>query len=121
MACNNQFSVHYGGKNDVVQHSKSKVHSKNMLTFSINRQLITATIKPTREKDEIAAAEATLVYHGVRHGISYLAQQCTTDVLKTVFSSSSITKSLSCGKTKAAAIATNILITLFYRYCFERN
>ncbi len=113
MACNCQFSVHYGGKNDVVQHSKTKQHSRNMLTFSIDRELITTAMKPIREKDEIAAAEATLVYHGVRHGISYLAQQCTTDVLKILFSSSSITKYLSCAKTTAAAIATNVLAPYF--------
>ena len=33
MACNNQFSVHYGGKNDVLQHSKSKQHLMNSDRF----------------------------------------------------------------------------------------
>ncbi|CAF2955546.1 unnamed protein product [Rotaria sp. Silwood2] len=73
MVCNIQFNVHYGGKNDVVQESKTKQHSKNMLTFSIDRQRITTTIKSTCEKDETAAAEATIVYHTVWHEISYLA------------------------------------------------
>ncbi|CAF3835385.1 unnamed protein product [Rotaria magnacalcarata] len=36
-----------------------------MLTFSVDRQLITTTLKPNREKDEIASAEATLVYHAI--------------------------------------------------------
>jgi hypothetical protein len=45
MACNNQFSVHHGGKNDVLQHSKNKQHLKNILTFSLDRQLITTTMK----------------------------------------------------------------------------
>jgi hypothetical protein len=119
MACNCQFNVHYGGKNDVIEHSKSKQHLKNMLTFSVDRQLITTTPKPNREKDEIAAAEATLVYHGVRHGISYLAQQCTTSVLKTLFSSSSIASSLSCGRTKAAAIATDVLAPYFTHHVIQ--
>ncbi|CAF3372842.1 unnamed protein product [Rotaria sp. Silwood2] len=113
MACNNQFSVHYGGKSDVLQHSKNKQHLKNMLTFSLDRQLITKTMKPNREKDEVAAAEATLVYHAVRHGISYLAQQCTNDVLRILFGTSSIAKSIACGKTKAAAIATDVLAPYF--------
>jgi hypothetical protein len=113
MACNSQFNVHYGGKSDVVQHSKNKQHVKNMLTFNVDRQLITTTMKPTREKDEIAATEATLVYHSVRHRISYLAQQCTTDILKTLFAASPIARSLSCAKTKAAAIATEVLAPFF--------
>ncbi len=33
IACNNQFSVHCGGKNDVVQHTKTKQHAKNILTY----------------------------------------------------------------------------------------
>ncbi|CAF1209422.1 unnamed protein product [Rotaria sordida] len=80
-----------------------------MLTFSVDCHLITTTMKSSREKDEIAAAEATLVYHDVRHRISYIAQQCTIDVLKGLFASSSIVRSLSCAKTKVAAIATEVL------------
>ena len=113
MACNIQFSVHYGGKNDVIQYSKTKQHLKKVSTFSVDRQLITTAIKPMREKDEVAAVEATLVYHGVQHRISYLVQQCTTDVLKILFSSSPIAKSLSCAKTKASAIATDVLAPYF--------
>jgi hypothetical protein len=119
MACNDQFSVHYGGKSDVVQHSKSKQHIKNMLAFSIDRQLITTAMRSSREKDEIAAAEATLVYHGVQHGMAYLAQQCTTNVLKTLFASSSLARSLSCAKTKAAAIATEVLAPYFTNHVLE--
>ncbi|CAF1463507.1 unnamed protein product [Rotaria sp. Silwood1] len=119
MACNSQFSVYHGGKNDAVQHSKSKQHKKNMLTFSIDRQLITTTMKPTREKEEVAAAEATLVYHGVKHKISYMAQQCTTDVLKILFASSPIAKSLSCATTKASVIATDVLAPYFTHVVLE--
>ena len=119
MACNSQFSVHHGGKNDVVQHAKSKQHKKNMLTFSVDRQLITTAMKQTREKEEVAATEATLVYHGVKHRISYVAQQCTTDVLKILFASSPIAKSLSCAKTKASAIATDVLAPYFTHVVLE--
>jgi hypothetical protein len=78
IACNQQFSVHYRGKTDIDNHMK------------INRQLITKTMKPTREKDEIAATEGILVYHGVQHGHSYLAQQYLTNVCRNIFSSSPV-------------------------------
>jgi hypothetical protein len=113
IACNNQFSVHYGGKNDVLQHSKSKQHLINILTFSLDRELITTKMKPNCEKDEVAAAEATLVYNSIRHRISYLAQQCTNDVLRILFDSSSIAKYIACGTAKAAAIATDVLAPYF--------
>ena len=44
MPCNNQLTVHYGGKGDVVQHSKSKQHFKYIQTFSVNGQLINTTM-----------------------------------------------------------------------------
>lgn len=65
MACNSPFNIHYGRKSDVVQHSKTKEYSTKMLTFSMDRQLITTTMKPIREKDQIDAGEATIVYHDV--------------------------------------------------------
>ncbi|CAF4788034.1 unnamed protein product, partial [Rotaria sp. Silwood1] len=57
------------------------------------------------EKDEIAAAECTLLYHGVKHGHSYLSQQCLTNVCKTTFASSTVANSLSCARTKSTSIA----------------
>ncbi|CAF3419124.1 unnamed protein product [Rotaria sp. Silwood2] len=87
IACNESFSIHYGGKNDIDRHIKLKKHINNMKSFSINRQLITSTMKPNKESEEIAAAEGAFVYHGVKHGHSYTSQQCTTNVIKTIFSS----------------------------------
>ncbi|CAF4653234.1 unnamed protein product [Rotaria socialis] len=114
IACNEKFSIHYGGKNDIDRHIKLKRHIHNMKSFSINRQLITSTMKPNKESEEVAAAEGTFVYHGVKHGHSYSSQQCTTNVIKTIFSScSAIGKSMSCGRTKCSSIALNVLAPYF--------
>ncbi|CAM4811331.1 unnamed protein product [Rotaria magnacalcarata] len=114
IACNETFSIHYGGKNDIDRHIKLKRHINNMKSFNINRQLITSTMKPNKEIEETAAAEGAFVYHGVKRGHSYLSQQCITNVLKTIFSSSSaIAKSMSCGRTKCNSIAVNVLAPRF--------
>ena len=114
IACNEQFSIHHGGKNDIERHIQLKNHINNMKSFSVNRQLITSTMKPSKEGEETAAAESTLVYHGVRHCHSYLSQQCTTNVIKTIFSSCPATgKSISCGRTKCSSIAVNVLAPYF--------
>ncbi|CAF2107474.1 unnamed protein product [Rotaria magnacalcarata] len=114
IACNETFSIHYGGKNDIGRHIKLKRHINNMKSFNINRQLITSTMKPNKEIEETAAAEGAFVYHGVKRGHSYLSQQCITNVLKTIFSSSSaIAKSMSCGRTKCNSIAVNVLAPRF--------
>ncbi|CAF5093929.1 unnamed protein product, partial [Rotaria sp. Silwood1] len=71
--------------------------------------LETSSFVEKPKKYEVAAAEGILVYHGVKHGHSYLAQQCTTDVCKAMFSSSSIENKLACAGTKLTFIALNIL------------
>ena len=77
-----------------------------MKSFNINRQLITSTMKLNKESEEISVAEGAFIYHGVKHGHSYSSQQCTTNVIKTVFSScSTVAKSMSCGRTKCSSTA----------------
>ncbi|CAF1529795.1 unnamed protein product, partial [Rotaria sordida] len=61
IACNEQFSIYHGGKNDIDRHTKSKKHINSMKSFNVNRQLITSTIKSNKEGEETAAAEGTLV------------------------------------------------------------
>ncbi|CAF2735666.1 unnamed protein product [Rotaria sp. Silwood2] len=81
-----------------------------MKSFSINRQLITSTMTSNKASEEIAATEGAFVYHGGKHGHPYSSQQCTTNVIKTIFSScSAIAKSMSCGRIKCAFIAVNVL------------
>ncbi|CAF4928518.1 unnamed protein product [Rotaria sp. Silwood1] len=60
IACNEQFSIHHGGKNDIDQHTKSKKHINSMKSFSVNRQLITSMIKPNKEGEETAVAEGII-------------------------------------------------------------
>ncbi|CAF3611196.1 unnamed protein product [Rotaria sp. Silwood1] len=81
--------------------------------------LITNTMKPSKEKDEIAAAEGTLVYHGVKHGHSYLSQQCLINVCKTIFASSTVANNLSCARTKATSIAVNVLSPCFTQHLLD--
>jgi hypothetical protein len=66
-------------------------------------------IPHSTELTKLTAAEITLVYHGIRHGHSYLSQACIADVSKKLFHDSIIGKSLTCGRTKAREIAVNVL------------
>ena len=66
-------------------------------------------IPHSSELTKLIAAETTLVYHGIRHGHSYLSQSCTVDVSKKLFHDSNIGKHLTCGKTKARELAANAL------------
>lgn len=108
-ACLKTFSVHCDGKSAVEKHMHSITHEKAINSIKKISSLTLFTT-PENELDKIAAAECALVFHGVKHGHSYISQKCTTDLVKTLFeSSSSLAKSMSCGKTKARSIACNVL------------
>ncbi|CAF3758816.1 unnamed protein product [Rotaria sp. Silwood1] len=79
-----------------------------MKLFENNCSLV-QFITPEHELDKIAAVECVLVFHGVKHGHSYKSQACTVDLIRNVFESSLLAKSISCGRTKARSITCNIL------------
>ncbi|CAF4821008.1 unnamed protein product [Rotaria socialis] len=83
-------------------------HQTSMKTFEKSTLIKTLAVLAS-ESDQISAAEGMIVYHEVKHGYSYISQACGTNLIKSLFeSSSSVAKSLSCGKTKSRAIACNI-------------
>lgn len=86
----------------------SNAHKKAMKSFETNN-LLHQFVTPENELDKISAAECALVFHGVKHGHSYRSQQCTVDLIRTVFESASLAKSITCSKTKARSIACNLL------------
>jgi hypothetical protein len=71
--------------------------------------LLNQFVTPEHELNKISAAECVLVYHGIKHGHSYRSQGCTVDLIRTIFESTSLAKSITCGKTKSRSIACNIL------------
>ncbi|CAF1117631.1 unnamed protein product [Didymodactylos carnosus] len=76
----------------------------SMKTFGKN-PLITSSAVPSTELDNISAAEGAY---------SYVSQECTINVAKTIFqSSSSVAKSITCENTKSRAIACNVLGPFF--------
>lgn len=107
-ACLKTFSVYADGKTALEKHRNSNAHKKSMISFQ-NNGALAQFITPENELDKISATECVLVFHGVKHGHSYRSQACNTDLLRTLFQSSTIAKAISCGKTKARAIACNVL------------
>ncbi|CAF4925857.1 unnamed protein product, partial [Rotaria socialis] len=67
-----------------------------MKTFEKSTLIKTLAVLAS-ESDQISAAEGMIVYHEVKHGYSYISQACGTNLIKSLFeSSSSVAKSLSC-------------------------
>jgi hypothetical protein len=74
-----RFSVAHGGRSNINQHLRSQIHKdaekpektpasvKNIISFMVKRD-------GDNESDKIAASEALVAYHTVRHGQSFHAK-----------------------------------------------
>lgn len=101
-ACSFYFKVkqHYETE---FHRAKEKVHSGNTLldTFFNDN-------KPTTAEDcKLLAQEITLVYHNIKHNLSYNSLDCNIKLLKHMLPDA--TKKLFLGRTKAEALALNVL------------
>ena len=108
--CESKFSIKHKGIGDVNKHMQSDKHKDIIKARNqneiINQFLIT---KETKEENQIIAAEIAFVYHSVMHHHSYLSLDCGNNLNRIIFNDSKIAKKISCGRTKAAAISSNVL------------
>ena len=63
----------------------------------------------TKSKDEVAAAEATMAFHTIKHHYSYKSNDRTSTLMAKIFPDSSMAKKFSCARTKIEAIVNNVL------------
>jgi hypothetical protein len=73
------------------------------------------TTKGSQQSEYVTVAELAHIYHGVKHHISFLAQDCAVNVMKQVFQDSEIVKKMSAGHTRTSAIVNNVLAPFFAR------
>ncbi|XP_070793562.1 cytochrome P450 2C5-like isoform X2 [Pituophis catenifer annectens] len=59
--------------------------------------------------EKVTVAEMAETYHGIKHHISFLAQDCGIKLMKQIFDDSEIVKKMSCGRTKSSAIVNEVL------------
>lgn len=98
--CDQLISIASWGKYDLEKHRKS------IRTSSKLDNLVTARSGP---KTEVQAAEATLVFHTVKHNQSFNSLDCTVPLQKCLYADSNIAKEVTCARTKAEAILKNVL------------
>lgn len=102
-------SVSHGGKSDLTKHVSSLKHKNALSASSSCSKLSSFFIKDTAESKTLAAAEATMAYHTVKHHLSYNSTSCSGKLHGKVFSDSKIATKFSSGKTKTEAIVNNVL------------
>lgn len=106
MMCRAVFSISHGGKADIDDHVKTKKHKAAASARSSSETLTNFFRKKKlgdKEK-ELAAQEATFVYHTVKHNQSFQSMDCTSILLQK-FSD----KKFTCKQTKCQVIAVKVL------------
>lgn len=89
--CQVKFSVVNKGKYDLDQHLDTEKHKHRLRVVASSSKIDSHFVKKISSLDEqITAAEATLVYHSVKHHYSFNSVDCTHKLLKTVFPDSNI-------------------------------
>ncbi|CAF5229914.1 unnamed protein product, partial [Rotaria magnacalcarata] len=71
--------VHHEGKSAVNKHMNSDHHKSSIKTFT-NTTSILLPVPCASEAQKSSAVEGAFVYHGVKHGRSYVSQQCTINL-----------------------------------------
>lgn len=65
--------------------------------------------KDTKEEISIVNAEVALIYHNVKHGLSYNSLDCWGKNIHKIIPDSQIAAKMTCGRTKASAITRSVL------------
>lgn len=108
--CNTTFVFHHEGEAAIKAHLQSKAHQK--VVRSMQNSNLTKHFKPvasSSEADEVTIAELALVYHNVKHQLSYNSFDCTVKLITDIFPDHKIVQNLRCARTKASALVEFVL------------
>lgn len=109
--CQKDFSISHGGKNDIVKHQNCNDHKKKERSISMTTSLkeFLKTDQMSTQEEKVIAAEVTKTYHSVKHSLSFNSLDCEAKLGSMLYSDSKIAEQLTLGRTKASAIAHNVL------------
>ena len=100
------------GKAAISAHNETQKH-KNSARQTKSNQSINNFFKsqsaPTNLDYKTAAAEGTWAFHTVKHQQSFLSNDCTSHLFKTLFPDSDIAKKFASARTKTKSIITGVL------------
>uniref|UniRef100_A0A3B1JH27 HAT C-terminal dimerisation domain-containing protein n=1 Tax=Astyanax mexicanus TaxID=7994 RepID=A0A3B1JH27_ASTMX len=120
--CLSHFSVSHGGEYDVKRHRQCETHKKRVAQKEVSQSMHTFLLKPKQDSnvDKVTAAELTSVYHTVKHSLSYRSEDCGNKLTSAIFPDSEIAKKMSCGRTKAASLVTDVLAPASVESCDKK-
>ena len=100
------------GKTAISPHNATTRHKNNARSIASNQSMknfFTSRTSPNNLDYKAAAAEGAWAFHIAKHQQSFLSNDCTTHLIKAIFSDSDITKKFTSARTKTASIITGVL------------
>lgn len=116
--CLSKISISHGGKTDLRRHMNGAAHKRYESNKKPSKPLDEA-LKGNSYSETVTAAEIATVYHTVHHSLSYRSTDCGSKLASVIFPDSYIAKKMSCGRTKAAALVTDVLAPASVEICLK--
>lgn len=108
--CQTDIDISNSGVTQLQNHINSNKYKQSKQATATSQCMSNFLIvRNSTEEDRIIASEIAEVYHSVRHHHSYRSLECSIQLNCAIFSDSKIAAKISCARTKAAAIAVNVL------------
>lgn len=90
--CDQIISIASMVKYDLEKHLNTEKHRKNIRASGCSSKIDNFVTEISRPKKEVQAAEATLVFHTVKHNQSFNSLDCTVPLQKCLYADSNIVK-----------------------------
>ena len=100
------------GKTAISAHNATTRHKNNARSIASNQSMkkfFPSRTSPNNLDYKAAAAEGAWAFHTAKHQQSFLSNDCTTHLIKAIFSDSDIAKKFTSARTKTASIITGVL------------
>ncbi len=108
--CNVSFTVKYDGIDSIESHSKSNKRKNWIVSKKVTEPINNFFVKKsTCEQNKVIASQITIIYHNIRHNLSYNSLDCNLKLIAKIFQDSKVAKKISCGRTKSEMILVNVL------------
>ena len=110
--CDNEINLEAMGKTAISVHNATTRHKNNARSIASNQSMknfFTSRTSPNNLDYKAAAAEGAWAFHTAKHQQSFLSNDCTTHLIKAIFSDSDIAKKFTSARTKTASIITGVL------------
>ena len=110
--CDSEINLEAMGKTAISAHNATTRQKNNARRIASNQSMknfFTSRTSPNNMDYKAAAAGGAWAFHIAKHQQLFLSNDCTTHLIKVIFSDSGIAKTFTSARTKTASIITGVL------------